>query len=107
MESLLPHEFVTQRKQGFSPPDANWYRGPSMDYIKSILLDKQTLDRPWFDQDFISSCLEQHFEGQRNHRLLIWSLLSVEWIQRHFADQCTSQQTSAVIEVTGMPEPTS
>ncbi len=107
MESLLPHEFVTQRKQGFSPPDANWYRGPSMDYIKSILLDKQTIDRPWFDQDFVSSCLDQHFEGERNHRLLIWSLLSVEWIQRHFADQCTSRQTSAVIEVAGMPEPTS
>ncbi len=86
MERYLPKEFVYNRKQGFSPPDENWYRGPSMDYIKSILLDSQTLERPWFDKAFLQSRLDEHFSGQRNHRLLIWSMLSFEWIQRHFAD---------------------
>lgn len=86
MEQNLPAEFVYRRKQGFSPPDANWYRGPSMDYIKEILLDRRTTTRPWFDQAEIARRLEEHFNGQQNHRLLIWSLLSVEWIQRHFAD---------------------
>ena len=86
MERYLPREFVYQQKQGFSPPDENWYRGPSMDYIKSILLDRQTRSRPWFDQDFVAARLGEHFEGRQNHRLLIWSLLSVEWIQRHFVD---------------------
>jgi len=86
MEKYLPREFVYNRKQGFSPPDENWYRGPSMDYIKSILLDSQTLERPWFDRKFVTARLDEHFEGRRNHRLLIWSLLSIEWIQRHFAD---------------------
>lgn len=86
MERYLPKEFVYNRKQGFSPPDENWYRGPSMDYIKSILFDRQTLDRPWFDKNFLQNRLEEHFSGQRNHRLLIWSMLSFEWIQRHFAD---------------------
>ncbi|MDG2053242.1 MAG: asparagine synthase (glutamine-hydrolyzing) [Phycisphaerales bacterium] len=86
MEKFLPSEFLYQRKQGFSPPDENWYRGPSMDYIKSILFDQRTLERPWFDQDFVRSCLNEHFDGKRNHRLLIWSLVSIEWIQRHFVD---------------------
>lgn len=86
MERYLPAEFVYNRKQGFSPPDENWYRGPSMDYIKSILLDPQTLTRPWFDRDVMTSKLNEHFEGRRNHRLLIWSLLSIEWIQRHYTD---------------------
>jgi len=86
MEHYLPRDFLYQKKQGFSPPDENWYRGPSMDYIKSILLDRPTLDRPWFDQKFLEQKLNEHFEGRRNHRLLIWSLLSVEWIQRHFVD---------------------
>ena len=57
-----------------------------MDYIKSILFDQRTLERPWFDQDFVRSCLNEHFDGKRNHRLLIWSLVSIEWIQRHFVD---------------------
>jgi asparagine synthase (glutamine-hydrolysing) len=86
MRNHLPVEFLHQRKQGFSPPDENWYRGPSMDYIKSILLDPCTLERPWFDQDFVKAKLMDHFEGRYNHRLLIWSLLSFEWLQRHYVD---------------------
>jgi asparagine synthase (glutamine-hydrolysing) len=86
MERFLPAEFVQQKKQGFSPPDANWYRGPSMEYIKSILLDRRTLERPWWNPDHLRTTLEEHFEGRRNHRLLIWSMLSIEWVQRHFAD---------------------
>lgn len=87
MARYLPEEFTQQPKQGFSPPDENWYRGPSMDYIRSILLDRPTTERPWFDQPFVRSKLTEHFEGRRNHRLLIWSLLSFELLQRHFIDQ--------------------
>jgi asparagine synthase (glutamine-hydrolysing) len=87
MARYLPEEFTQQPKQGFSPPDENWYRGPSMDYIRSILLDKRALERPWFDQQFVREKLAEHFEGRRNHRLLIWSLLSFELLQRHFVDQ--------------------
>ncbi len=91
MGRYLPEEFTRQPKQGFSPPDENWYRGPSMDYIRSILLEKPTIDRPWFDQRFIGEKLTEHFEGHRNHRLLIWSLLSFELLQRHFVDQPVGQ----------------
>ena len=89
MKRYLPKEFLHQRKQGFSPPDENWYRGPSMDYIKSILFDTRSIERPWFNQDFIKSRLQEHFEGKQNHRLLIWSLLSFELLQRHFIDKST------------------
>ncbi len=86
MESYLPPEFTRQKKQGFSPPDENWFRGPSMDYLKAVLLDPRTLARPWFDPGFMTARLDEHFTGRRNHRLLIWSLLSVELLQRHFLD---------------------
>lgn len=86
MESFLPREFTQQRKQGFSPPDENWYRGPSMDYINTVLSDRRTRQRPWFDQKFVRARLDEHFSGRKNHRLLIWSLLSIEWLQRHFTD---------------------
>jgi len=86
MESFLPREFTQQRKQGFSPPDENWYRGPSMDYINTVLTDRLTQQRPWFDQRYVRARLDEHFTGRKNHRLLIWSLLSIEWMQRHFCD---------------------
>lgn len=87
MATFLPAEFTRQQKQGFSPPDANWYRGPSMDYIKQILYDSRTVGRPWFEQDFVRRRLEEHFGGVNNHRLLIWSLLSFELLQRHYIDR--------------------
>ena len=93
MQSYLPKEFTHRRKQGFSPPDENWYRGPSMDYIKTILLDNRTLDRPWFDTKVTRTKLDEHFKGKRNHRLLIWSLLSFEWLQRHFLDSSVTEGT--------------
>ncbi|MGE3880359.1 MAG: asparagine synthase (glutamine-hydrolyzing) [Planctomycetota bacterium] len=94
MQGLLPDEFLFQQKRGFSPPDENWYRGPSMAYIQEILLDPITRQRPWFDQEFVKTKLDEHFQGRRNHRLLVWSLLSVEWIQRHFVDgQPPAQET--------------
>lgn len=86
MQNYLPKEFLHQKKQGFSPPDENWYRGPSMAYIKEILLDKRAKSRPFFNQKFVQAKLEEHFQGKRNHRLLIWSLLSFEWINRHYLD---------------------
>jgi len=86
MEDLLPREFTQMRKQGFSPPDENWFRGPSMSYVQDVLLDPRTTSRPWLDQARVRAHLEEHFTGRRNHRLLIWSLLSVEWLQRHFVD---------------------
>jgi asparagine synthase (glutamine-hydrolysing) len=86
MEHFLPREFTQQRKQGFSPPDENWYRGPSMDYIKEILWDDRTRRRGWFDQAYVTQRMAEHFEGRQNHRLLIWSLLSIEWLQRHYLD---------------------
>ncbi len=87
MTKILPEEYTQQKKQGFSPPDENWYRGPSMDYIKEILLDDRALDRPWFNRAFVEQCLQEHFSGAQNNRLLIWSLLSFEWLQRHFVDK--------------------
>jgi asparagine synthase (glutamine-hydrolysing) len=84
MREFLPESFTRQPKQGFSPPDGNWYRGESMNYILEILGDAQSRRRPWFNQKKVDQCLAEHFEGRRNHRLLIWSLLSFEWLQRHF-----------------------
>ena len=91
--ALLPRELVEQPKQGFSPPDENWYRGPSMDYIREILLDDRTRSRPWFTRGVVDAILNEHFTGQNNHRLLIWSLLSIEWLQRHYVDQVAQPRT--------------
>ena len=83
---LLPDEIVRGKKQGFSPPDGSWYRGPTMDYIRTILLDDRSLSRGWFEPDAVRRTISEHIEGRVNHRLLLWSLLSFEWWNRLFLD---------------------
>jgi len=86
MAPLLPERVVEKRKQGFSPPDQSWYRGPTMDYVREILLDSRSLERGYFQPAYVRRVLEEHLEGRVNHRLLIWSLLSFEWWNRLFMD---------------------
>jgi asparagine synthase (glutamine-hydrolysing) len=86
MAPLLPEGVVEKRKQGFSPPDQSWYRGPTMDYIREILLDQRSLERGYFRPAYVKRVLAEHLEGRVNHRLLIWSLLSFEWWNRLFMD---------------------
>jgi asparagine synthase (glutamine-hydrolysing) len=86
MEGLLPPHILDKRKQGFSPPDQSWYRGPTMDYIQEILLDERALSRGHFNPDYVRRMLSEHISGRVNHRLLIWSLLSFEWWNRLFID---------------------
>ena len=86
MAGLLPPAILGKKKQGFSPPDESWYRGPTMDYIRSILLDPRTLSRGYFAPMYVERVLAEHLEGRVNHRLLIWSLLCFEWWNRLFID---------------------
>lgn len=86
MRGLLPEPILTKKKQGFSPPDASWYRGESLEYVKKILLDPKTLERGYFRPAAIRRILEEHLGGRVNHRLLIWSLLSFEWWNRIFLE---------------------
>ena len=86
MAPLLPADIVEKGKQGFSPPDESWYRGPTMDYLREILLDPRSLWRGYFQPSFVRRVLAEHVEGKVNHRLLIWSLLCFEWWNRLFMD---------------------
>jgi asparagine synthase (glutamine-hydrolysing) len=86
MEGLLPEEILQKKKQGFSTPDDSWYRGGAPGYIRDIILSPRALERGYFRAEYIEKMLDEHVEGRKNHRLLIWSLLSFEWWNRIFVD---------------------
>ena len=65
-------------KQGFSAPDASWFRGESIDYVRRRLVDGDAAIYDYLDRDTVRSLVDDHIEGRENRRLLIWSLLSVE-----------------------------
>ncbi|MEP6811475.1 MAG: asparagine synthase (glutamine-hydrolyzing) [Actinomycetota bacterium] len=86
MRGLLADEILDKRKQGFSPPDESWYRGPTMEQIRGVLLERRSLERGYFEPVYVRRILDEHGAARRNHRLLIWSLLCFEWWNRLFVD---------------------
>lgn len=78
MAHLLPSEIMERRKQGFSSPEASWYRGENADYVREMLFDGELASSAYLDGDFVRAKVAEHMSGARNNRLLIWSLLSFE-----------------------------
>ncbi|MDP4092270.1 MAG: asparagine synthase (glutamine-hydrolyzing) [Bacillota bacterium] len=84
MERYIPKQVTDAVKQGFSAPDASWFRGESIEYVKNILCNKHANIYDYFDRDSISNLLDEHFEGKQNRRLFIWSLLNFElWCKEY------------------------
>ncbi len=84
MGAVLPPSVSGRPKQGFSAPDASWFRGESVDYLNRLLRDPNAAVYEYLDPRFVAHVLDQHTSGQANCRLLIWSLLSFEWWCRAF-----------------------
>ena len=84
MSRLVPREVTELTKQGFSAPDASWFRGESIDYVRDTLMDSRARIFDFLQPGFVHRKLDEHSEGKSNHRLLIWSLLSLEWWCRKF-----------------------
>ncbi|MDO8680084.1 MAG: asparagine synthase (glutamine-hydrolyzing) [Acidobacteriota bacterium] len=84
---LLPDQYVEGAKQGFSAPDASWFRGDSIEYVKTLILDPRARIYEFLRPDTVAALVGEHLSGQRNRRLLIWSLISFEWWCRSFLDR--------------------
>lgn len=84
LSKYVPGSYTVGKKQGFSAPDASWFKGQSIDYIKSLLLDKRARIYDYIQPKLVQELLNEHFEGKTNRRLLIWSLLCFEWWNKVF-----------------------
>lgn len=79
MSRLIPDEISKRSKQGFSAPDASWFRGESIDYINKLLRNPKAMIYEFLTPDYVTGVLDDHCSGRLNRRLLIWSILSFEW----------------------------
>ncbi len=84
MNRHMPPEIADGVKQGFSAPDASWFRGESIEYINDLLRSPRARIYDYLQMPYVTSKLDEHTAGQKNNRLFIWSLLSFEWWLRKF-----------------------
>tara|TARA_R110002049_G_scaffold15822_5_gene64205 strand:- start:45144 stop:47024 length:1881 start_codon:yes stop_codon:yes gene_type:complete len=82
MQRYIPGEITNAEKQGFSSPDASWFKGESIDFVREKLLNDNARIYELLDKSAVKSLIQQHLKGEQNRRLLIWSLLNVEeWLE--------------------------
>jgi asparagine synthase (glutamine-hydrolysing) len=84
MERHVPDVVTRQVKQGFSGPDATWFRGESLDYVRRLIDDDRSLMYEFLEPSTVRALVEQHTSGVQNRRLLLWSLLNFEHWCRTF-----------------------
>ena len=72
-------DYANGIKQGFSAPDASWFKGDSINYIKELLHNKRARIYDYLQPQKTQELMNEHFAGKNNRRLLIWSLLNFEW----------------------------
>ena len=69
---------TARTKQGFSAPDASWFKGESIEYVKRRVMTPRAKIYDYLDFDVVKTLVGDHLEGRENRRLLIWSLLNLE-----------------------------
>lgn len=74
----VPERITEAAKQGFSAPDASWFRGESIDYVRERLLGSSAAIYDMLDRKAVTALIDEHLSGRQNRRLLIWSLLYLE-----------------------------
>lgn len=84
MQQYVPASVTDAIKQGFSAPDASWFKGESIDYVRRVLMRRDAAIFEFFDRTIIQRLVSDHLDGRVNRRLLIWSLLSLEVWARVF-----------------------
>ena len=55
MEKYLPKKILNSPKQGFSSPDASWFKGESIEFVKRRLLNGNSHIHKLFDSEIIKN----------------------------------------------------
>jgi asparagine synthase (glutamine-hydrolysing) len=86
MRNMVPQDIADGVKQGFSAPDASWFKGESIDYVRKQLMTGSPRIYGFLDREATCALVNEHLSGEQNRRLFIWSLLNVEnWLAATYA----------------------
>jgi len=84
LSRYVPDRVARAPKQGFSAPDRSWFKGESVEYLKTLFFNSNARIYEYLEPGTVRDLLWDHFRGEQNRRLLIWSFLCFEWWLRLF-----------------------
>jgi asparagine synthase (glutamine-hydrolysing) len=72
LEGVVPSNILHRRKQGFSIPITEWFRGELKGYTQDVLFRRQD---DLLNNSFLRRCWNQHQQGRRDWSALLWCVL--------------------------------
>jgi asparagine synthase (glutamine-hydrolysing) len=92
MSRYIPPDVTERVKQGFSAPDASWFKGDSIEYVRRTIYDDDAPIYNFMDKRAVQALVEDHLEGRQNRRLLIWSILNlIHWCRQFLGGAAMAQ----------------
>lgn len=82
--SLLPPQIHTRNKQGFGIPLGEWLAHPLEPMLRETLLGTASRERGLFNIPLVSTMIDEHTSGRKDHRERLWGLFCFElWAQEY------------------------
>jgi asparagine synthase (glutamine-hydrolysing) len=102
LEKRVPQAILNRRKTGFPVPYASWLRNELRPWLLDILLDKQTLERGYFQREGIEKLIDRDMQTG-HYPKEIFSLAVLELLHRAFVRNTGTRtdSSSAVVGLTG------
>ena len=90
LEPMLTDNILYRDKMGFAVPLSSWFRGPLKDRVRSALGGSRLAETGMFDTGYLTTLVDQHQSGEREHSAVLWSLMMFESFLRQVHDGAPS-----------------
>jgi asparagine synthase (glutamine-hydrolysing) len=87
LDGILPAEILNKRKHAFLVPTAEWFQNGMREFVREVLFSETTMNRGYFNSEYVKWLVNEHFAGRRDSNQEIWSLLCFELWHRLFIDK--------------------
>lgn len=86
MRGLLPDRIIRRQKKGFGIPAGRWIKTELKGLADSLLDSSKIRKEGIFDAGLVRRLLEEHWEGRRDNRKKLWTLMAFElWLKHYFS----------------------
>jgi asparagine synthase (glutamine-hydrolysing) len=93
LQKQVPQEILDRKKAGFPVPYEMWMRTELKDWVRDILLDRESISRGYFNKGCIENLIQQDLETKRYPKEIL-SLVALEMWHRAFLDEAASPADS-------------
>ena len=96
-DGVLPEKIRTRwNKQGFLPPQSEWFRNGLSDWAKEIINGRPFVERGYWRADWWGKVMQRMDAGEDHLAWTIWKPLIAEAWREHFVNRIATQPTVRV-----------